>query len=434
MSAYARSQEMEFLVEGLDPLALLLDGSLLRSLLDGSGSLLLTLLATARANVHVELGDLVRVLARSWHLDGTGPVEVEVAQGERKLLQLDLLHGGLVKRHMEMGGKDAALVSTGGRHEEIELLSVTVLIVVRGTGSLDEGAIDDATGGRVLQVALSVLDEEALRDALVHHDEGDARLLTVTVNLREHLLELGDLRGDNLVSHGITNTVSVDDEVGGQVRLVSLLEGLDGSLEGVAHLTTHNFLTLRLHDELGEVLGQLGVDRSGESHNGGRTRMADIDTNEHGLDSFEHSGELHGEEIAADLRVDLSEDVRGLGHVEFGSVAHSDHLRWHLVLLEQLLVHLVVVFVGEDHQDDQGVTEHRLGALHHEVEQTALHLVSVSLVFYLKEVGLFNADLKLTASVDEVVVDGVGDVVVGASLASLRVLVDHDPLLGLQVN
>jgi len=76
------SQEMEFLVKGLDTLALFLDGSLLRSLLDGSGTLLLSLLAAASTDVHVELGDLMRVLARSGHLHGSSPVEVEVAQGE----------------------------------------------------------------------------------------------------------------------------------------------------------------------------------------------------------------------------------------------------------------------------------------------------------------------------------------------------------------
>lgn len=172
---------------------------------------------------------------------------------------------------MEMGGQDTTLVSTSGGHEEIELLSVAVLVVVRGASSLDKGAIDDATGGRVLKVASLVLYEEALRDSLVHNDEGNARLLTVAIDFHEHLLELSDLRGDDLVSHGITDTISVDDKVSGKVRLVSLLEGLDGSLEGVTHLSTHDFLTLRLHNELGEVLGELGVDGSSESDDGGRT-------------------------------------------------------------------------------------------------------------------------------------------------------------------
>jgi len=73
---------MEFLVEGLDTLALFLDGSLLRSLLNGSGTLLLSLLAAAGTDVHVEFGDLMSVLARSGHLNGSGPVEVEVAESK----------------------------------------------------------------------------------------------------------------------------------------------------------------------------------------------------------------------------------------------------------------------------------------------------------------------------------------------------------------
>ena len=64
-------------------------------------NLLLGLLLTARrwvpalvdADVHVELGDLVGVLAGGGHLDGPRPVEVEVAEGKSKLLELDSRQG-----------------------------------------------------------------------------------------------------------------------------------------------------------------------------------------------------------------------------------------------------------------------------------------------------------------------------------------------------
>ena len=39
---------------------------------------------------HVELCDLVGVLARCWHFDGTCPVEVEVAKSEGQMLDVNL--------------------------------------------------------------------------------------------------------------------------------------------------------------------------------------------------------------------------------------------------------------------------------------------------------------------------------------------------------
>ena len=50
----------------------------------------LALTSATVAHKHVELGNLVCVLARSGHLDRACPVEVAVAQGERKLLDVEL--------------------------------------------------------------------------------------------------------------------------------------------------------------------------------------------------------------------------------------------------------------------------------------------------------------------------------------------------------
>ena len=55
------------------------------------------------ADVHVELSNLVGVLARSWHFDWTCPVEVEVAEGEGQLLNLNASQGGVILRHEEVG-------------------------------------------------------------------------------------------------------------------------------------------------------------------------------------------------------------------------------------------------------------------------------------------------------------------------------------------
>ena len=82
---------MEFLAERLDLDALLLDVGILLSM-DCVAALLPCIVALlGHADGHVEIGDLVSVLARCWHFDWTGPVEVAVAEGVGQRLQFDLL-------------------------------------------------------------------------------------------------------------------------------------------------------------------------------------------------------------------------------------------------------------------------------------------------------------------------------------------------------
>ena len=54
-----------------------------------------------------------------------------------------------------------------------------------------------------------------MSDTLVDHDDGDAgRGGDLVVEVSDDGLELRDLTGQNLVTHGVTDTISVDDEIG----------------------------------------------------------------------------------------------------------------------------------------------------------------------------------------------------------------------------
>ena len=69
---------MELLIEWLSLLrAFGLDSPFLRLLLV---LVVVAVPSVGDANGHVELSDLVSVLARSWNFDGTCPVEIEVAE------------------------------------------------------------------------------------------------------------------------------------------------------------------------------------------------------------------------------------------------------------------------------------------------------------------------------------------------------------------
>jgi len=205
-----------------------------------------------------------------------------------------------------------------------------------------------------------VLDEESLSDALVHHNKSDfRRVLALVVDLIEHFLELGDLLSDDLISHGITDTISVDDVVCWQ-KVPSMLfcKGSDSFLEGFLHLVLNNFLTLPLNKIFRVILTHLFVDGASKTDNGVWTGVADIDTNEHGSHVIESSWELEVEQISASLAVDLSQDVAGLRWVEGLSISSSDHLRWDVELLENLFVHLVLVLIAKDHDNHGWVSEH----------------------------------------------------------------------------
>ena len=68
----------------------------------------------------IEICDLVGILAGCRDFDWTSPVEVEVAERVRQLLQLVLAERRLVQRYVEVSRQDAALVGPRWHHEEIE--------------------------------------------------------------------------------------------------------------------------------------------------------------------------------------------------------------------------------------------------------------------------------------------------------------------------
>ena len=115
------------------------------------------------------LCDLMRVLASSWHLYGSAPVAVHEALSVSQVLDVKLGEiRRLVQAHVVVGRSGASLGSTLRHQEEVEAL--VVLLVLNQVG------VDDAARRRVLHpVAMLVLDEDPLVDALVHNNQSDRR-------------------------------------------------------------------------------------------------------------------------------------------------------------------------------------------------------------------------------------------------------------------
>ena len=209
--------------------------------------------AAVVANNHVEIGDLVRILAWSGYLDWASPVEVAVAQSEGQLLNLHFEKGRLVEWDEAVSGQDAALVGRSRGDEEIEGLGR----VSSATFVLYEASVDDATIGRILELSTTVTDKESLVDPFVDNDESHlwrgcrcgSRLLLLlhSVNLRVQVfdgrLKLSDLNADHLVSLSLANSISKDNKVGGKFPIMTLFEGTHSLAQRVLELLVDDLLT-----------------------------------------------------------------------------------------------------------------------------------------------------------------------------------------------
>lgn len=211
------------------------------------------------AEIHEELCDLVGVHARGWDLDGSGPVEVVVAQVIGQPLDDCLLKGRVIVGNIEVSGKDTTLSCCLGDKVEI-VLRLRVLV-------LYNGLINQAPRGGILDSTLLILDEESLSDPLVDNDHCDVGLLLgQVVGLIDGLSELNNLLLKNLASHAITDSISVDNEV---LWVVSMLftEMSKRPLDGILQLLVYDLLPFALEDPVTVVLAPRFVDSGTETDN-----------------------------------------------------------------------------------------------------------------------------------------------------------------------
>ena len=100
-----------------------------------------------------------------------------------------------------------------------------------------------------------------------------------------NLVKLGQLLVNDLLSHGVTDTVSVDEDVAWHGSIVEVSVALECSLEVVREDGGgDDFLSLhRLRASLSIVLAHVGVIGSAEPNCTLFTFVANIDTHEHSL-------------------------------------------------------------------------------------------------------------------------------------------------------
>lgn len=149
-----------------------------------------------------------------------------------------------------MGRQYTALGSCLGHQEEV--IQLVALLVAHDVG------IDDRATWRVHHLRLRSLLKESLVDALVYNYESHFRHGQWELFLHD-LFQHDDLLVDNLIPHGITDTITVDDHV---LDVVLVDSCVLSECIGVALLHVRafsNLLALFLIIDLGEVFGKLCI-------------------------------------------------------------------------------------------------------------------------------------------------------------------------------
>jgi hypothetical protein len=135
------------------------------------------------------------------------------------------------------------------RHQEEVELAINDLRLLNEAG-INIGSLRRVVD-EVLAIRSSRLLEEALSDALVDDDEGDigrglSWSLVVTAILHGHdAIKLGQLLVNDLLAHGVTHTITIDENVTWHGPIVELTIGRESALEIVRQDgRRNNFLAL----------------------------------------------------------------------------------------------------------------------------------------------------------------------------------------------
>lgn len=153
-----------------------------------------------------------------------------------------------------MSGQDTSLSSRSWCQEKVKLLTTFCM-------TFNKTFVDDAPCWRVMQLASAVLDKKALRNSFVYYNNSDLWLISnLVVQKIDCGLELRNLARQNLISLGITYTVSKDDEVSWVLILVIFSKRLYGLAYRLFHIVLNNLLTFPLDQEIAIVLAHFLID------------------------------------------------------------------------------------------------------------------------------------------------------------------------------
>lgn len=131
------------------------------------------------------------------------------------------------------------------------------------------------------------------------------------VLISQDLLQLIELEVNNLLSHGVSDTITIDEDVVGELSSIEVSVGLKGTTEVLLkNVWGNNFLALlSLRTGLSVVLAKEGVVGCDETNDTLLSLVANVDTDKHGL-GWDVFAEVHSPEITSEFGIDLSDNVQ----------------------------------------------------------------------------------------------------------------------------
>jgi hypothetical protein len=196
----------------------------------------------------------VSIHAGSRHLDWSSPVVVVVTESKGEFLNSLFGETGIIEGTVEVSWQDTSLSGVLGNQEEVKL-SVGIIV-------LNKLLVNDASRGRIVIGSILTFNKESLGDSLVDNDDSDLRFLSSSiVHFTNSLSDLGYFLGKYLLSHGITNSISEENEVFRESLVsISSLERFHSHLQSFTEFLSDNLLASLLDDSLGIVLGHSRID------------------------------------------------------------------------------------------------------------------------------------------------------------------------------
>lgn len=144
-----------------------------------------------------------------------------------------------------MSRRDAALGGLLRHQEEVEAFIASLI--------LNETRVDDATWWRVIHLVVSALNEHPLMDPLVHNSKCDCWWMRrLVVERQKSCLKLSNLLSDELVSHLLADSISVDNDLLRPLSVIMLGKFSQSTDQTLVEISFHKLLIFLLNQNVRE--------------------------------------------------------------------------------------------------------------------------------------------------------------------------------------
>lgn len=222
--------------------------------------------------------DLICQHTRCWNFDWIWPIIVVEAKSVSEIEDCILWNLGSIFSNIKMSRLDCSLGHIVWYKEKVEF-------AINHLWLFNETLIDISPLRRINEFFSFIDVEESLSNSLVHDNESNIwvswMVLLNSVLVSNNFLELFKFIFNDLLSHWVTDSISIDENMVGHLAFVKISVGLKRSLEIILkNCWRNNFLTfLPLRACLGIILAKIWIIGGYKPNNTLFSLVTNIDTN-----------------------------------------------------------------------------------------------------------------------------------------------------------